>query len=268
MTTHEKMLRETTLVFFCLALCAAASGAQETPFPPRNRCQDVPGHVKCLTEHGGLIHGAEITTPAYVLTCRAFRQLWLSRYYGRSSRSEMREVVAAGVCEQRDHEGELIRRWDTLKPLKTSKVDRDLWASTRVSLPEPVVTLISERKGKRTKRIYTGYYLPEGWDQKDQRDPSVPAGFEPFSPLGKTQAWNEDPVGATAVESPRFEAEPNCSEGFVVCTAYLKILHADPGSTEINVEMASARRYFYFRTGHGKSFRHEATFLRQSFEAP
>ncbi len=252
-------------------LFIAHRGAATPPFPPRNQCTEIPGHVKCFEELGGLIHGAEITTPTYTLTCRAFRQLYLFRYWGRKkSRAETREVVVAGVCEQRNLQGAILRRWDTLSPIKTHQIDRTLWESTATPLPQDVVRLVSQNGGKRKNKIFSGYYLPEGWSEVTFKDVSVPADYRPFSPLGQKQAWNMTPALGASVESPRFEFQPQCSEGFVVCSAYLKILHPNPQSSEIQVEMVSARRRFSYRThkGQGLFFDYQTTFLRETFEAP
>ena len=90
--------------------------------PVRNRCTDIPGHVTCFKEHNGLIHGGIIKAPTYTLTCRAFRLVWMKRkkkkiggnYY------EKREVVVAGVCEQKDSSSGIINTWSTATglPLK------------------------------------------------------------------------------------------------------------------------------------------------------
>ena len=49
---------------------------------------------------------------------------------------------------------------------------------------------------------------------------------------------------------------------------YLSILHPHPASTEVRVEMVSARRYFSYRTGHRLEYQHDATMLREVFTDP
>ncbi len=251
-----------------LLIPATSSKAQENPSsPPRNPCMDIPGHVSCERANNGLIHGVTVTAPDFTVQCRAFRHLWIKRYRGSSSRAETREVVVAGVCDQRAHDGRLIQRWSTLDPLETKNIDRSLWSAADQELPDPVVKLISQRrKDGRLTRIFSAYYLPEGWKETAFTDADAPAGFEPFAPLGKVQAWRDE-VDKRSVVSPLFAESVQCSDGFVVCTPYLKILHPDPDLPEVEVEMISGRLFFSHRSKKSSNSVHSlrAKFLRQSF---
>lgn len=242
--------------------------AQEAALsPPRTSCVDIPGHVTCERKHNGLIHEAVVTAPDFTLHCRAFRHLWIKRYRGSSSRAETREVVVAGVCDQRALDGRLIKRWSTLDPLETEKIDRKLWDSPEQTLPEPVVKLISRKKKKgRETKFFSGYYLPEGWKESAFSDADATPGYEPFPPLGKEQAWN-DADDRSSIVSPLFAAKAQCSDGFVVCTPYLKILHPNPELSQVEVEMVSARLFFNHRSKKSSRTVHvlPATFMRQSF---
>lgn len=247
---------------------APSAQAQDGPAsPPRSSCVDIPGHVTCERAHNGLIHGVTVNAPEFTLQCRAFRQLWIKRYRGSSSRAETREVVVAGVCDQRALDGSLIKRWSTLEPLETKEIDRSLWSTADQELPEPVVTLISQRrKSGRITKFFSAYYLPAGWTETAFNDADAPAGFEPFAPLGSFQAWRGD-EDKTSVISPLFEGEVECSDGFVVCTPYLKILHPNPELSEVEVEMVSGRLFFNHRSKKSSNSAHSlrATFLRESF---
>jgi hypothetical protein len=236
--------------------------------PPRNRCTPDPGHVDCLDDHAGLIHGAVIRMPSSRLTCRAFRQLWMRRYKGKDSRAETREVVVAGVCEQTRPDGTLIRRWSSVDRLPIVRLDRRLWSTLDVPLPQPVVRLVSSNGGERKSWIWSGYYLPRGWNSRTFLDPTAPADFNPWSPLGAVQAWTQPPAGSESVESPLFDRPVACTAGYVVCSPYLSILHPHPASTEVRVEMVSARRYFSFRTGHPIDYLQDATLLNEVFTDP
>ena len=236
--------------------------------PPRNRCIPEAGHVDCFDDHAGLIHGAVIRMPASRLTCRAFRQLWMRRYMGRSSRAETREVVVAGVCEQTHPDGRLIRRWSTVDRLPTVHLDRGPWSTLAVSPPPPVVRLIAADGGRRKSWIFSGYYLPLGWSFSTVLDPTVPADFNHWPALGAVQPWSQAPTGSESVEGPLFDRPVDCTAGYVVCTPYLSILHPHPESAEVRVEMVSARRYFSYRTGDRLEYGHDATMLRAVFTDP
>ncbi|MEM8993807.1 MAG: hypothetical protein AAGF23_03335 [Acidobacteriota bacterium] len=239
-----------------LLTAAAATAAQS---PPRNRCTDVPGHVTCFTDRDGLIHGATVQTPDFTLTCRAFRRFWLQRF----AAVEAREIVVAGVCEKR-RGGVLVERWSTLDPLQTSPAfDRSPWASVDAALPAGAVEVDQIYGNLYT--TYTGFYLPAGWDGRAVSETSRPAAYDDFPRGGPVQAWTEAPARARSVESPLFDRTPHCGPGFVVCSAYLKILHPDARHRSVAVEMVSARRYFSFTPGTLKIFEYGAEFRRRTF---
>ena len=212
--------------------------------PIRNRCTDIPGHVTCFKELNGLVHGGIIKAPTYTLTCRAFRLVWMKRrkkkiggnYY------EKREVVVAGVCEQKDSSGGIINTWSTATglPLKDWYIGKQYYYySTSISLPPSAIRKLEEKK---KGGIWFGYYIPDGWGWQDASDTGQPT-YDHWGKLKGEYIWNRYPSGAASVESPFFNQQFSCSEGYVICTPYIKVYHPDPNMKETSVWMIGAFRH-------------------------
>jgi hypothetical protein len=214
--------------------------------PVRNQCTDIPGHVTCFKELNGLIHGGIIKAPTYSLTCRAFRLVYMYRYHGshKKKRDEIREAVVAGVCEQKDSSGRIINTWSTASGLPLNYVDKNYYSSTSISLPPSAIWMTLEKKSDhgRWKRAWFGYYFPPDWGIISSPDKGRPI-YEHWGSLGGNYIWDKHPPGAAAVESPFYNQQFSCSEGYVICTPYIKVFHPDPNMKEVIVHMMGAYRH-------------------------
>lgn len=213
--------------------------------PVRNQCTDIPGHVTCFKELNGLIHGGIIKAPTYTLTCRVFRLIYMRRYHGthKKKRDEIREVVVAGVCEQKDSSGRVINTWSTASGLPLKYVDKKYFSSTSISLPPGAIrNILAEKKGKRWKRDWFGYYFPNGWGWESPDTGGQPT-YEHWGSLRGEYIWDRHPSGAASVESPFYNPQFSCDEGFVICTPYIKVFHPDPNMKEVIVHMMGAYRH-------------------------
>jgi len=220
------------------------TGEERRILPPRNFCSDIPGHVTCFKEHNGLIHGGVIKMPNGTLVCRAYRLTYMRRYHGSHSykRDEHREAVAAGVCEKKDSAGKVVERWSTADILPLQFVSKGYYSSTSVGLPPPAVQrILYEKDGKRWNMAWFGYYFPSGWDGVNGYDNGNPT-YEHWSSLGGAYIWDFPPAHNTAVESPTYNFQENCTPGFVICSSYLKVFHPDPTSSEAIVCLIGAYR--------------------------
>lgn len=214
------------------------------PLPPRNICQDAPGHVQCFRYLDGLVHGGVITTPNFTVSCRAFRLVWMRRYKGTKKRDEMREAVVAGVCQQKDPSGRPMRTWSTAGALPTKYIEKQRYfGSPDAPLPESAIRQVHFEKGKKGRwaAIWFGYYFPNGWGGGHAGDNRSPQ-YAHWGDLGGNYIWEKGPAGPASIESPTFSANPVCSAGYVICSAYLKVKHPNPKTRLISVEMVGILR--------------------------
>ena len=219
--------------------------------PVRNRCTDIPGHVTCFKEHNGLIHGGIIKAPTYTLTCRAFRLGYIKRYeekrpFIRKIRKERTEAVVAGVCEQRNQSNKIINPpWSTASKMPLKYIDKSYYSSVSISLPTPAIRNVLNEKRVGWKRAWFGYYFPNGWSVKNTSD--MPDTGQPtyawWKNLKGKYMWDYHPSHASCIESAFYNNPEKCSEGFVICTPYIKIFHPDPNMKETVVWMIGAYRH-------------------------
>lgn len=212
--------------------------------PVRNQCTDISGHVT-FKEQNGLIHGGIVVAPNYTLTCRGFRLEWMDRYRGSHSykRDEHREVVVAGVCEQKRHSGQIIDTWSTASHLPLRYIDKGYYSSTSISLPQSAIQRIIYDKGKHGRRHWRwfGYYIPESWGWNSAPDTGNPT-YEYWGELGGEYIWDKHPSGAASIESPFSNPQYSCTPGYVICTPYIKVYHPDPNMDKMTVQMIGAYR--------------------------
>jgi hypothetical protein len=154
----------------------------------------------------------------------------MRRYHGshKKKRDEIREVVVAGVCEQKDSSGRVINTWSTASGLPLKYVDKKYFSSTSISLPPGAIrNILAEKKGKRWNRAWFGYYFPNGWGWESPDTGGQPT-YEHWGSLRGEYIWEKHPPGASAVESP---------------TPYIKVFHPDPNMKEMTAWMIGAYRH-------------------------
>lgn len=232
---------------------AQVSGGEQLILPVRNRCTDIPGHIECFKEHNGLIHGGIIHTSDYTLVCKAYR-FFVWRVLDLGERLET--DVVAGVCEQKDRTGQIIKRWATAERLQ------DYYATTSIALPDYSMRIEKPFAGGWAERL-SGYCHPdllapelfmfvmEHWNDLivDVPDTHGPAQYEYNPPPGPPAYFNpkfdqfmRPPTYQTAVENALYNQPAYCTEGYPICTQYIKVFSPSPESDITIVAMIGAYR--------------------------
>lgn len=218
--------------------------------PVRNNVTDIPGYVTGYKEQNGLVHGGTVNAPGFSITVRAFRMTWMRRYHGSNSRKrdEFREVVVAGVVEKRIPTGQVVERWNSAPHQHMKLVSYSHYFNTWVTLPQPSIKIIlDEGKGHRWNRAWEGYYFPAGWyNGGGQGDTGQPT-YAHWPELGGCYFWDYTPAHATGIESPLYNSYSGGGPGYVICTPYVKVFHADPSSPEVIVSVVGIVRTIFQR---------------------
>ena len=234
--------------------------------PVRSQGTDIPGHVDVFKELNGLIHGGIIYTPTYTLVCKAYRYFVWTATQG----SETHIDMVAGVCEQKDPSGKVIDRWSTAARL------HQYYAGTSIALPTTAVDSRSLRGSGRRKfkfkikippiywyKYIHGFYMPDLF-QLNKEIPSVntlPDTGIPWNCFYTRGKFARTPVPSNAVENPFFNQPAYCSEGFPICTPYIKIFSPAPECKQTIVAMVGA-----FREQSGSMYRREAGWHCKTFQ--
>lgn len=219
------------------------AGRERQMLPVRNCCNDIPGHIECFKENNGLIHGGIVHTPSYTLVCRAFR-FFVWKNLGKFD--DLSTDVVAGICEQKDRSGNLINRWSTAERLQ------EYYSSTSIPLPA------FAEQYDMNNLIFRGYYYPQrfikdvfeqgrqGRRVVESPDDGIPIqGFIYNPPPNFNPAFHQfmrPPTYETAVENALYNQPAYCTDGFPICTPYIKVFSPGPGCQETIVSMIGAYR--------------------------
>jgi len=239
---------------------------EDRMLPVRNQGTDIPGHVDVFKELNGLIHGGIIHTPGYTLVCKAYRYFVWTATQGGETHIDM----AAGVCEQKDLSGKVINRWSTAARL------HQYYAGTSIVLPTTAVDSRSLRDSGNRKfkfkikippiywyKYIHGFYMPDLF-RLNKEIPSVntlPDTGIPWECFYTGGKFAHAPVPSNAVENPFLNQPAWCSEGFPICTPYIKIFSPMPGCKQTIVAMVGA-----FREQSGGTYRREAKWHCKTFQ--
>ncbi len=168
----------------------------------RHSGEDIPGHVEHFRDMNGLVHGGIITTQWYTLHCRAFL----------SGIGNVR--TAAGACEQRSLDGELITRWSTAERLQeryndlTQKAPQD-FPLYYLNFSFPYDVLLMAKTGEpvhdsgvplpqyssEPRAIWNPLCVPE-MSEKSPRMPIISPYLKVFSPSPKVRKTIVTMIGA------------------------------------------------------------------------
>ena len=218
--------------------------------PIRNRCTDIPGHVTCFKEHNGLIHGGVVHAPDYLLRCKAYSFLHIRPTTGNS---QTHTVVVAGVCDQKSPSGQVINTWSIAERLK------EYYSSTSISLPTTCF------KWNRTTYTSVGHYMPENTRPGESPDSGSPRRSYYDPPDNPSRLYQQAPSYENAVENALYTKRPICSEGFPICTPYIKVFHPDPNVKETIVFLMGAYREVWYNLGGSAKHERKAQWYCKTF---
>jgi hypothetical protein len=220
--------------------------------PVRNRCVDINGHVECFRMNNGLIHGGIIQTPSFFLVCRAFR-FFIWKTVGKLfNGDEYQTDVVAGICEKRDKQGGLLERWGV--------DNRSIQVFNNYPLNLPTYAMRYDRTNLK-EIVQSGYYYPMRFNpfvSSDFREhfkrgdkvievpDYAPPEYIPYNPPANFNAefhqFKRSPTYETAVENALYNQPAICSDGFPICTQYIKVFSPSPKMGTVIVSLVSAYR--------------------------
>jgi hypothetical protein len=160
-------------------------------------------------------------------------------------------AVVAGVCEQKDKSGNVISRWSTAERLQ------EYYSSTSIPLPT------FPGRWDLSSGIFRGYYFNKWYysnecfiEMKKQMknghccilespDDGIPGNI-PYNPPANYNAnfhhFMRPPTYKTAVENALCDQPAYCSDGFPLCTPYIKVFSPGPNFQKVIVSMIGAFR--------------------------